>query len=153
VVWLSPLATEATTGLLYQPQMIDDGDCGATGGMKIGMGNRSTRRKPAPAPLCPPQIPLDQIKACIQTNRQTNGENFKILCSIKLRRQQHFTSYVYTGHDAFNTRLPVTFGGTHLTFSCMDANRRGLKIAYGIITPWCCSPAIFEPNDGFWRYF
>jgi hypothetical protein len=25
--------------------------------MKIGRGNRSTRRKPAPAPLCPPQIP------------------------------------------------------------------------------------------------
>jgi hypothetical protein len=28
------------------------------GGMKIGRGNRSTRRKPAPAPLCPPQIPM-----------------------------------------------------------------------------------------------
>jgi hypothetical protein len=28
------------------------------GGMKIGRGNRSTRRKPAPGPLCPPQIPL-----------------------------------------------------------------------------------------------
>jgi hypothetical protein len=27
--------------------------------MKIGRGNRSTRRKPAPAPLCPPQIPYD----------------------------------------------------------------------------------------------
>jgi hypothetical protein len=26
------------------------------GGM-IGKGNRSTRRKPAPVPLCPPQIP------------------------------------------------------------------------------------------------
>jgi hypothetical protein len=39
--------------------MTDDGDCGAIGGMKIGRGNRSTRRKPAPAPLCPPQIPLD----------------------------------------------------------------------------------------------
>jgi hypothetical protein len=25
--------------------------------MKIGRGNRSTRREPAPAPLCPPQIP------------------------------------------------------------------------------------------------
>jgi hypothetical protein len=25
--------------------------------MKIGRGNRSTRSKPAPAPLCPPQIP------------------------------------------------------------------------------------------------
>jgi hypothetical protein len=30
------------------------GDCedGEFGGMKIGRGNRSTRRKPAPAPLC-----------------------------------------------------------------------------------------------------
>jgi hypothetical protein len=28
--------------------------------MKIGRGNRGTRRKPAPAPLLPPQIPLDQ---------------------------------------------------------------------------------------------
>jgi hypothetical protein len=36
------------SGLLYQPQMIDDGDCGAIGGMKIGRGNQSTRRKPNP---------------------------------------------------------------------------------------------------------
>jgi hypothetical protein len=35
---LSPLGTAATTDLLYQPQMIDDGDCGAIGGMKIGKG-------------------------------------------------------------------------------------------------------------------
>jgi hypothetical protein len=32
----SPLGTAATIGLFYQPQMIDDGDCGAIGGMKIG---------------------------------------------------------------------------------------------------------------------
>jgi hypothetical protein len=31
--------------------------------MKIGRGNRSTRRKPARAPLCPPKIPLDQTVA------------------------------------------------------------------------------------------
>jgi hypothetical protein len=62
-VRLSPLGTAATTGLLYKPQMIDDGDCGETGGMKIGRGNRGTRRKPAPAPLCPPQIPHDQTRA------------------------------------------------------------------------------------------
>jgi hypothetical protein len=43
--------------------MIDEGDCGAIGGMKIGRGNRSTRRKPAPGPFCPPQIPLDQTRA------------------------------------------------------------------------------------------
>jgi hypothetical protein len=38
--------------------MIDD-ECGAVGGMRIGRENRSTRRKPAPVPLCPPQIPHD----------------------------------------------------------------------------------------------
>jgi hypothetical protein len=49
----------ATTGLLYQPRMIGEGDCGEIGGMKIGRGNRSTRGKNAPAPPCPPQIALD----------------------------------------------------------------------------------------------
>jgi hypothetical protein len=29
------LDTAATTGLLYQPQMIGEGDCGEIGGMKI----------------------------------------------------------------------------------------------------------------------
>jgi hypothetical protein len=54
-VRLSPLF-----GLLYQPRMIDDDDeCGAVGEMRIGRGNGSTRRKPAPVPLCPPQIPHD----------------------------------------------------------------------------------------------
>jgi hypothetical protein len=37
--------------------MIDE--CEAVSGMRIGRGNRSTRIKPAPAPLCPPQIPRD----------------------------------------------------------------------------------------------
>jgi hypothetical protein len=46
-------------GLLYQPQMIDDDDCGAIGGMRIGKGNWSTRRTPALVPLCLPQIPHD----------------------------------------------------------------------------------------------
>jgi hypothetical protein len=60
---LSPLGTAAIPGLLYQSHMIDEGDCGAIGGMKIGRGNRSTRGKSAPAPLCPPQIPHDQTRA------------------------------------------------------------------------------------------
>jgi hypothetical protein len=38
------LDTEATTGLLGQPQMTGNGDCEEIGGMKIGRGNRSTRR-------------------------------------------------------------------------------------------------------------
>jgi hypothetical protein len=39
------------------------GDCGEIDGIKIGRGNRSTRRKTAPAPLCPPQNPHDQTRA------------------------------------------------------------------------------------------
>jgi hypothetical protein len=33
------LGTAATTGLLYQPRMIGDGDRGEIGEMKIGKGN------------------------------------------------------------------------------------------------------------------
>jgi hypothetical protein len=43
LVRLSPLGATATAGLLYQPQMIDDGDCGAIGEMRIGRENRNTR--------------------------------------------------------------------------------------------------------------
>jgi hypothetical protein len=60
---ITSVGTGAPSGLLYKPQMIDEDDCGAVGGMKIGRGNRSTQRKPAPAPLCPPQIPHDQTRA------------------------------------------------------------------------------------------
>jgi hypothetical protein len=49
-VRLSPLRTAATSGLLYQPQMIGEGDCGATGGMKIGrhlfVGTEENNGKP-----------------------------------------------------------------------------------------------------------
>jgi hypothetical protein len=44
-------------GLLYQPWMVDK--YGAIGGMRIGRGKLSTRRKPAPVPLCPPPTSHD----------------------------------------------------------------------------------------------
>jgi hypothetical protein len=62
-VRLSPLGTVATIGLLYQTRMIDDGDCGATGEMKIGWANQNARRKPDLVPLCSPQIPHDLTRA------------------------------------------------------------------------------------------
>jgi hypothetical protein len=49
------------TAAMYWHIVPVPGDCedGEVGGMKlVGRGNRSTRRKPVPAPLCPPQIPL-----------------------------------------------------------------------------------------------
>jgi hypothetical protein len=73
-VQLGPLGTAATDWpIVPAPGDYDDG---AIGGMKIGKGNRSTRRKPAPAPICPPQIPLDQTRdrtrtAAVGSQRQT----------------------------------------------------------------------------------
>jgi hypothetical protein len=60
-VQLGPLGTSATLWpILLASGDYDDGEfCG----MKIGKGNRSTRRNLAPAPLCPPQIPHDTTRA------------------------------------------------------------------------------------------
>jgi hypothetical protein len=47
--------------LVVRPLLTAPGDCddGEVGGMNgFGRVNRSSRRKPAPTPLCPPQIPL-----------------------------------------------------------------------------------------------
>jgi hypothetical protein len=56
VGWNSPLNTKL--GLFYKPRMMDNDECGAIGDMRIFRRNRSTRRKPAPMPLCTPQISL-----------------------------------------------------------------------------------------------
>jgi hypothetical protein len=66
---MCPLGTSA----IYWPIVPAPGDYddGKVGGMKIGRGNRSTRRKPAPAPLCPPQIPLYQTRT--QTRASAEG--------------------------------------------------------------------------------
>jgi hypothetical protein len=55
-VQLDPLGTAATN----RPTVPAPGDydVGEIGGMMIGKGNRSTRRKPAPVPLRTTQTPL-----------------------------------------------------------------------------------------------
>jgi hypothetical protein len=58
--------------LLYQPLKID-GECGEFSGMS-GRGNRSTQRKPAPVPLCSPQIPHDLTQAWTWATIVRSGE-------------------------------------------------------------------------------
>jgi hypothetical protein len=79
---MGPLGMSATEWpIVPAPGDHDDGEFG---GMKIGRGNRSTQRKPAPAPLCPPQIPLDQTRVRTRgrrgrkpaTNRLSYGAAF-----------------------------------------------------------------------------
>jgi hypothetical protein len=51
---LGPPGTAATNRpIVPAPGDYDDGEIGEM----IGRGNRSTRRKPAPVPLCQPQAP------------------------------------------------------------------------------------------------
>jgi hypothetical protein len=53
---MGSLGTSATEwSIVPAPRDCDDGEFR---GMMIGRGNRITRRKPTPAPFCPPQIPL-----------------------------------------------------------------------------------------------
>jgi hypothetical protein len=71
-VEVGPLGTSATEWhIVPAPGDCDDGEFG---GMKTGRGNRSTRRKPAPAPLCPPQIPLT---SSVATGRGTHAGQVK----------------------------------------------------------------------------
>jgi hypothetical protein len=54
-IQLGPLGTSATNWpIIPAPGEYEDGEFD---GMMIGRGDRSTRRKPAPVPLYPPQIP------------------------------------------------------------------------------------------------
>jgi hypothetical protein len=69
IIWgavrMSPLGTSVTIWpIVLAPDDDDDDDdeCGAVGGM-IGKGNRSTRRKTTPAPLCLLQISHDVTRA------------------------------------------------------------------------------------------
>jgi hypothetical protein len=60
-VQLGPLGTAATNRPIVPAP--GDYDNGEIGGMMIGKGNRSTRRKPTPVPICPPQT-LHALSAC-----------------------------------------------------------------------------------------
>jgi hypothetical protein len=100
------------TGLLYQPRMIGDGDCGEIGGMKIGRGNRKTRRKPAPAALCPPQIPHDQNRVWTraaavgsQRLRPSISERHSEDCQFPVRNGRLLrSSIVLKKQDSFRKR-------------------------------------------------
>jgi hypothetical protein len=65
---VSPLDTSATNWpIVLAPDENVDDNFGAVGGMRIGRGSRSTRKKPTPVPLCPPQISHDLTRALTRT--------------------------------------------------------------------------------------
>jgi hypothetical protein len=109
-----PLGTSATEWpIVPAPGDYDDGEFG---GMKIGMGNRSTRRKHAPAPLCQPQIPLDQTRArtraaAVGSQRLTTWAMARPLCmrfvDIQYGVVLHGLSVDNHAEEAAPPRLPL----------------------------------------------
>jgi hypothetical protein len=115
-VRLSQLGTSATLFLLYQSRIIDD-ECGAVGGMRIGKGNRSIRRKPAPVPFCLPEIPnalsWDRTRAAAVENRR-------------------LTAWAM----AWPTRN--IFGDPFLSFTCSLGRNRAAKMNCGNLFTFVC---------------
>jgi hypothetical protein len=86
-VQLGPLDTAATNRpIVPAPGEYDDGEIG---GM-TGRGNRSTRRKPAPVPLCPPQTPRADWRVSKYTSK-----------SFKQWFLLQFHLHIYVAHTAY----------------------------------------------------
>jgi hypothetical protein len=59
----TPLLLRPFIGLLYQTRMIDGDDCEAIRGINEWQDKPKYSEKPAPVPLCRPQIPHDVTRA------------------------------------------------------------------------------------------
>jgi hypothetical protein len=109
---LGPLGTSATEWPIV-PAPGDYGD-GEFGGMKIGRGDRSTRWKTATAPLCPPQIPLDQTRArtrdaAVGSQRLTAWAMARQKLKLKLLVLYRFQQYF---HCCRRRTLPINGSST-----------------------------------------
>jgi hypothetical protein len=113
-VQLGPLGTAATNRTIVPvPGDYDDGEID---GMMIGRGNRSTRRKPAPVPLCPSQTP----HACPDANRGLRGGK------PATNRLSYGTDLLYI---PLTLTLNISIFFTHCVFTCFLKHNRTLKVA------------------------
>jgi hypothetical protein len=121
----------------------------AVGGISIGKGSRSTRRKPAPALLCPPQIPHDQTRArtraaavgsrrltawamaqlgyVMGTGASLRGSETAVACSCQppLYRAEVKNTFIYTSTPhTFSWRESADL--TWLSFLAMQTYRKKL---------------------------
>jgi hypothetical protein len=133
---LGPLGTSAIYWLIVPAP----GDCedGEFGGMN-GRGNRSTSRKPAPAQLCPPQIPLDQTR---DWTRAAAVGSQRLTASAMARPPIRFTSSAtasYADGSSFESRprdfLSVSkeISGLRIGFYCFLS--RNFKMLFTIVLP------------------
>jgi hypothetical protein len=78
--------------IIPAPGVCEDGEFG---GMKIGRVNKSTRRKPTPEPLCPPQIPnWPNLGANSGRQRLTTWAMARPILVSKLPNLSNLSSYL-----------------------------------------------------------
>jgi hypothetical protein len=116
---------------------------GAIGGMKIGRGNRSTRRKPAPAPLCPPLIPHDQTRA--RTPGRRCGS--RRITAWAMARPSWRDSVVSYGLDLFG------FGYIPVEGSCEHGNEPSGSLKFWDILQWLRDWQFLNKNSAPWSYW
>jgi hypothetical protein len=76
-----------TTLTLPGPYSVDGrvvNKCTATGRMRLGKGNRSTRRKAGPVSLWPPQIPYDLTSSTGRRGRKPATNGLSYVTAVKL---------------------------------------------------------------------
>jgi hypothetical protein len=145
-VQLGPLGTATTNWpIVPAPGDYDDGEIG---GMMIGRGNRSTGRKPAPVPLCPPQIPHaypdanpDRRGGKPATNRLSYGTAMATVIYNENRnghshKQVRFVTALPTCWNCLPKIGILRFRGTTLqSFPCLSLNCSYLRYCRYTSTP------------------
>jgi hypothetical protein len=145
-------------GQLYEPLMIDDNECGAVGGMRTGRGNRSTRRKSDPVPLCPPQIPhyftwartqaaevwsrrlttWAKARPCLVINKRVSKLDCTDMLDIVhcLKYIWDMPLRVFSLSPSSDGWLPLHWQGPYIIWACMQRNRPTDNTLKNNYFPW-----------------
>jgi hypothetical protein len=121
-----------------------------TAGAVTGRGNRSTRRKPTPFPLCLPQISHDMTWArsrapAVGSQRLTAQAHpkFEVMCKVRNMMMIYGQEILVPGNIQAGGPLPVGYplALTHSNPSCLKSiSFSRLKSSYAFLTG--------DPQDG-----
>jgi hypothetical protein len=113
---VSPIGTAATIGLLHQPQIVDDGDCGAVGGMRIWQGKPKYSEKTCPSATLSSTDPTwpDQGSNTGRCGRKPaiNRLNYGTVRDNSITKCSYTTSSSYIASDSFQIISCMPFRAT-----------------------------------------
>jgi hypothetical protein len=127
---LGPLGTAATNRPIVPTP--GDYDYGEIGGMMIGRGNRSTRRKPAPVPLFPTQTPHAARTRIRTAAVGSHRLNTYLALSLRPTHRSGRRTLQNISHCCNNT-VGITFFMEIILFICTHFN---ISLMCGTIYPW-----------------